>query len=433
MNKVVKIVFLVLFMCSFRGLHLYAQQNHFVYIQSEDKVPFDVSVNGVTYNSSAIGYVIVPKLAKGNHQLNISFLNKKYPDQQFYCSIDKLDAGFLLKKYEDKGWGLFNLQTLDITMAGAGALAVGQETVATSNAFGDMLSEVVNDSTLNTKTEPEKPKVEKAAIVKDTIGALNKEMIAEQKINATPANDKADISNTIAAPVTVVPIVAADNIKISLAKIGESSTIAGKDMVFVDTSAGLNDTIRIFLPGMIDEAEKVAEPFIDSLKKDDAVETAKDVIEKKEEVVIMNTQNAEVKNPFFTKENQQPEPKKEIDTNSALISTQKETEPAKEISAVLKPECKQVLSENEMDKFRKKMVSTGSDQKMIDIVRKGIQSKCITTEQVKSLGALFLSDDGRYNFFNAVYRLVTDVNVFPSLESQLVDPVYKKRFRDLLK
>ena len=119
MNKVFKIVLLVVGLLLCRSFEIQAQQDHFVYIQSDEKVPFDVSVNGKTYNSSSLGYVIVPKLTKGNYQFNVSFANKKYPDQQFNCAIDKLDAGYLLKNYDEKGWGLFNLQSSDIIMAGS--------------------------------------------------------------------------------------------------------------------------------------------------------------------------------------------------------------------------------------------------------------------------------------------------------------------------
>jgi hypothetical protein len=99
-----------------------------VYIQSDEKVSFDVNVNGKTYNSSSIGYVIIPKLAKEIYQLSISFGNKKYPDQHFNCAIDKADAGFLLKNYTDKGWGLFNLQSSDIIMAVSASTVVPDPT-----------------------------------------------------------------------------------------------------------------------------------------------------------------------------------------------------------------------------------------------------------------------------------------------------------------
>ena len=79
------------------------------------------------------------------------------------------------------------------------------------------------------------------------------------------------------------------------------------------------------------------------------------------------------------------------------------------------------------------MVAGNSDDKMIQAARKYFQDKCITTEQAKSLGALFLTDDARYNFFDAAYSNIYDISTFASLESQLIDPYYKKRFRAMLK
>ena len=34
---------------------------------------------------------------------------------------------------------------------------------------------------------------------------------------------------------------------------------------------------------------------------------------------------------------------------------------------------------------------------------KYVQKKCITTDQVKLLGNLFVSDDGRYSLYDALY------------------------------
>ena len=70
---------------------------------------------------------------------------------------------------------------------------------------------------------------------------------------------------------------------------------------------------------------------------------------------------------------------------------------------------------------------------MIQTAKKYFQDKCITTEQVKSLGALFLTDDARYSFFDTAYPYVYDVSAFASLENQLIDPYYKKRFKAMLK
>lgn len=443
MNKVLKTALLVLFLHSVTDMHLYAQQNHFIYIQSDDKVPFEVSVNGVTYNSSSIGYVIVPKLTKGNHQLNIAFQNKKYPDQQFNCLVDKADVGFLLKNYEDKGWGLFNLQSLEIIMAVGVVLpeAQVQKAVDNSNAFGDMLSEVVNDSSLNAKTEPIKPKQKEILVSADTSAVVKNEIIGEQKVSVGTENEKTGVNSVIAIPAAGVPIVSGDIIKTGLLKIRESSTTDGTDIVFVDKNSGLNDTIRIFLPAQRATAQEqqeeveIAKKIVDESVKaaDSIVLPSKEIMVKKEDVVIADSDNKEVKNPFFTNQDQKSAPPKDIANSSTVIDNEKELETVKEQSAGLRLDCKNMLSEGDMDKLRKKMVNAGSDEKMIAVIGKNMKDKCLSTEQVRSLGALFLSDDGRYNFFNSVYSSVYDVAIFSSLENQLIDPDYKKRFKALLK
>src|SRR4051812_10271399 len=180
MREIIKILFAGYFVYALiNSKQLYAQQNHFIYIQADDKQTFSVRVNDKTYNSSDIGYVIIPKLPDGNYKLNISFPNNKYPDQQFNCVINKADAGYALKNYKDKGWGLFNFESLEVTMAGSDATVAAQiDTVKTqiditktqndtakSNAFGEMLSQVVNDSSLKVS------QVEQSANKQQTIPA----------------------------------------------------------------------------------------------------------------------------------------------------------------------------------------------------------------------------------------------------------------------
>ena len=408
--------------------NVYAQQqDHFVYIQSDDKVAFDVTVNGTTYKSSPIGYVIIPKLIKGNYQFNISFPNKKFPDQVFAFTIDKVDAGFALKNYDEKGWGLYNLQTMDIMMAG-GKSVTDAEAVATppvDNAFGNMLSEVVDDSTLNKKITLEKEVQETkaaAATVTETTPVV-------EAPNTTKSVEvaKVDVDNNQAQTA------GKQKIK-SLTKVNEYLSDAGRDVIFVDNTGGFNDTIRIFLPKTnIAENEIVANSSINEVAKT----TAKDTVTKetvKETTDTLKTTIVEkpgdVTNPFFNKEAESKtieEAKEQVSTsvkeNEAVINT---------ASAVSKPFCPNAIDESEVDKLKKKIVSASSEDKMLAAVRKAIQDKCITTTQVKSLGALFLSDDSRFNFFNTIYTSVSDTQNLVSLESQLIDATYKKRYKALL-
>ena len=139
MKYLVKLYGLLLFFC-ISSFVVKAQQKHFIYVQSEDRQPFAVVLNGKVYSSSDYGYVIIPKLEDGDYNFTVSFPMNKFPDQSFACSINKKDAGYFLKN-STNGWALENMQTQKLIMSGA--------TAATQqNAFGDMLADVVNDSTL---------------------------------------------------------------------------------------------------------------------------------------------------------------------------------------------------------------------------------------------------------------------------------------------
>ena len=70
---------------------------------------------------------------------------------------------------------------------------------------------------------------------------------------------------------------------------------------------------------------------------------------------------------------------------------------------------------------------------MIQYALKYVSKKCITTDQVKTLGSLFSSDDGRYNLYDAMYKHVYDYGNYPRLADLILDPYYKKRFAAMLR
>jgi len=79
------------------------------------------------------------------------------------------------------------------------------------------------------------------------------------------------------------------------------------------------------------------------------------------------------------------------------------------------------------------MFSQDNDEDMVQYAVKAVSKKCITTDQVKTLGSLFSSDDGRYSLYDALYKYVYDYGNYPGLESQILDPYYKKRFAAMLR
>ena len=92
-----------------------------------------------------------------------------------------------------------------------------------------------------------------------------------------------------------------------------------------------------------------------------------------------------------------------------------------------------MFSVADLDKLRKKLFSTSGDDKMIATSLKYFQNKCVTADQLKTLSDSFLSDEARYNFFSTSLPYVYDLSAFASLENQLIDPYFKKRFMALLK
>src|SRR5687767_14589 len=106
------VVFCLMFLCA--SLASGAQQVHFVYLQSDNKQPFYVRYNDKIFSSSSTGYLVIPKLRSGEHKLSIGFPKNEWPLQTLTVQVADKDLGFALKNFENKGWGLFNLQTMEV-------------------------------------------------------------------------------------------------------------------------------------------------------------------------------------------------------------------------------------------------------------------------------------------------------------------------------
>jgi hypothetical protein len=100
------------------GLKGWSQQNHFIYIQSDSKQPFYVKLDAGSspISSSGSGYLILPKVPEGKFVFIIGFPDNSNPEQHFTCNIN-VDKGFMLKKFPDKGWALYDLQELTLVYA----------------------------------------------------------------------------------------------------------------------------------------------------------------------------------------------------------------------------------------------------------------------------------------------------------------------------
>lgn len=404
----------IVFFLLVTSLQSMAQQPHFIYIQSDDKEPFYVVFKEKVYSSSETGYLIIPKLISGDYKFTLGFPLNKFPEQQFNYTLNNTDAGYSLKQFGDKGWGLVDLQTQSILMAGAEtAIAVN-----TNSAFSNMLSEVADDSALSKKNIVV-PEEKKTADNDTNAAAINKAVT--ENVNTTDAIEPVAHSNAsnIAAPV----------------KTFEQSTSEGTSLTFVDKDEKGTDTIRLVIP-VATQNKKNRNKKVNNTEAITDVTKAENVNSGDVNTNIVaktdtSTNKKEISNPFF---NENKKSENNTSANEAAINdTNSEVSTSTATSLNLyRNGCNAMLSDADFGKMKRKMFSQNSNEKMIGVATKYISGKCLNTEQVKNLGVLFITDEGRYNLFDAMFKYVYDYGNYNSLASQIIDSNYKKRFLALL-
>ncbi|MEO6540390.1 MAG: DUF4476 domain-containing protein, partial [Ferruginibacter sp.] len=98
----------------------------------------------------------------------------------------------------------------------------------------------------------------------------------------------------------------------------------------------------------------------------------------------------------------------------------------------LNRDCKRSATQVDFLKLRKIMAAEANEKAMTKAANKQFISTCYTTEQVKILGALFITEEGKYKFFVAAFPHVWDIGNFSALEDQLNDEYYRTRFKAML-
>lgn len=192
----------------------HAQQvTHFAYIQTDNKQPFYIKWNNKVWSSSSTGYLILSKIKEQQINIVVGFPKNIYPEQSFVLSFNRnKDAGFLLKDFADKGWGLYNLQSFAVTYAAKETTTVKEEIVAvpvtnqpkqeeTKSPFGDLLVQVTQDSTVKNITveKPQPPVVKKEEPVKPKMDSVQKTTAKPDDkpiVGTVQKETKPDVKNT---------------------------------------------------------------------------------------------------------------------------------------------------------------------------------------------------------------------------------------------
>jgi len=390
-----------------------SQKVYFVYLQAEQEQPFFVKMNEKLYSSTASGYLILSGLHDSSYNFSVGFPQNKWAEQNFSVAVNSKDHGFLLKNFGETGWGLFDLQTLAVQMPSAANIKSDAGTKSEKkevSVFTDILSKAVDDPSLKEKNvqqkaEEKKPDVIPQEVVKKEEPKVEiKEPIVTKSAETTEQpviikeDAKVEIKEQSIPKTEEEKITPAESYKRSLVtKKSESSTTEGFGLVFIDTyDNGTSDTIRIIIPNPKPVANEIKEEPKTEMKFLDIIPDTSKKIEEK---------NAEIKTAII----EQPVQK-----------------------AITKKACTDIATENDFLKLRKKMAAEINDDGMVDEARKYFKTKCFTVSQVKNIGSLFLNDAGKYKFFDAAYPYVFDVENFASLQAEMKDDYYIKRFRAML-
>jgi hypothetical protein len=191
----------------------FAQKVYFIYFETESQQPFFARINEKTYTSSAAGFLILSNLKDSSYTIKIGFPQNKWPEQQFSIPIRSKDHGFLLKNFGEKGWGLFDLQTLSIQMSQATNDKAGSIKRGGVSAFTEILSKAANDPSLLEESPPAIAKNEKKPVVvqqapKDASTqkeqpAANSIAVAQTKKEDSPPEVAKSPEDKKSAPLTV--------------------------------------------------------------------------------------------------------------------------------------------------------------------------------------------------------------------------------------
>ena len=487
MNKL-----LISILFSMTSLIASSQKVYFVYLQSEADQPFFVKMNEKINSSTGSGYLILSKLHDSSYNFSIGFPQNKWPEQNFSISVDKRDHGYLLKNFGEKGWGLFDLQTLAIQMSLPGNVKT-DVAVKTENknvsAFTDILSKAADDPSLKEKPDAPiveekkteviiqpvekkdlsataiKPKVEvKEPVVIKPVEAMEKPVV-KKDLSAVAENPKVEIKETVIKPAEEQKIISKDTAETKPTEVALQTVLTKEEPI-----VGIKEPIEI-KPAVTNEQLVIKE----ETKTVADEEFKKSIVTKKSEssttegfglvflddhqnghqdtirliipnpkpvVVVIKTEPKEEKkflditSDAPTSENKQPqiivqEPAKKEQSVAAEESKAaiSDTTLAKPVS---KNNCSAVADEIDFFKLRKRMAAIEGDDDMIGDARIYFKTKCFTVAQIKNLGTLFLNDAGKYKFFDVAYSYVADTGNFSSLQSELKDEYYINRFKAML-
>lgn len=467
------------------GVWVQAQHVFFVYLQSEPAKPFYIRLNGETRSSSAGGYLILSRLADSTYTFSLGFTDNSIPEQTFKITIAHKDYGFLLKHFGEKGWGLFDLKSLNVIYASgnpsaAPAASEGNQAGHVS-PFTDLLAKATGDPSLR---EPPpvarqetvaEPPVQLAAVPRpDSAGkaAINTAVVAIQTDSAAtgtvagipgekrpesreePAAQPADTVQTIQVvaataepytpPVTAISTGAQPEKEIDMVQ--QKQVVVATPPVQQAVPAAeipVLKTSEIIRRSESSTTEGFGLVYIDKWAGGTA-DTIRLLIPNPKQLSGSVKEEPRAEKKFLDIQAAPAATTVQRAADTALAGSGRSGQldtVAIEPRPVTRPEarstaatgCMEVAAEADFFALRKQMAAADGDEAMIAEARKYYKRKCFTVLQLRNLSALFLNDEARYSFFDVSYKYCADQEGFAALEAELKDPYYVNRFKAMLR
>lgn len=357
------------------------QEKHFIFIQSENHKPFSVQLNDQNYNSTNSGYVTISQLLTGKYFITVSFPKNIIPQQKFIIDVNMNDwgTGYTLKQ-SSAGWNLINIVDSNIV--------VMNET--------ELERSIANKTVIRDTVAIKEKEAEKSIVPQDTAVAA-KIIVAEKPVD----------SNVVVADMQP--------------KTNKQDTVA----INHDTIAVKLDTVAV--------KEKEAEK--NSVKQDTVVATKVIVAEKPMEanavaVAVQPGPNRSVVKTFekiaaasieqiYVVKNE-----KRFDTIAIFI-------PLNTLPKVVTPvkKCTAFATDEDFFNIRLAMAKVTTYDSMNVAAKSFFELKCYSVEQIKNLGYLYLTDSGRYQFFELAKPYISDSEKYASLQLQLSQTSWIEKFK----
>jgi hypothetical protein len=210
--------------------------------------------------------------------------------------------------------------------------------------------------------------------------------------------------------------------KRSVTKAAEALTDTSYIAVFIDQYKDKYDTIHISIPfNEASLARKITKENPPAVKIPE-ITTVKPAADS-----IPHDELVKKESPKETK------PEIKTETKPVLTPVNKDTTSSIQKPAIPNSDCKAGAWDSDIDKLRIKMMTVKEDEEKILLAKKLFKEKCFSVKQVKALSELFVTDEAKYKWFDAVYPFTSDAGNFGTLGELIKEEYYLNRFKAMLR